>query len=44
MPGWARVAGYALGQADAFLSKLGNPIGVASDKAFQSSGADFLQN
>ncbi len=44
VPGWARVAGFALGQADAFLGKLGKPIGVASYKPFQSSGEDFLQN
>ena len=44
VPGWAQVAGYALGQVNAFLGKLGQPIGVASYKPFQSSGEDFLQN
>ena len=43
-PGWARVAGYALAQVNAFLGKLGKPIGIASYKPFQSSGEDFLQN
>jgi hypothetical protein len=43
-PGWAQAAGYALGQVDQFLGKLGKPIGIASYKPFQSSGADFLQN
>ena len=43
-PGWARAAGYALGQVDQFLGKLGKPIGIASYKPFQSSGEDFLQN
>ena len=44
VPGWAQVAGYALGQVDTFLGKLGRPIGIASYKPFQSSGEDFLQN
>ena len=44
VPGWASVAGNALGQVDAFLGKLGTPIGIASYKPFQSSGEDFLQN
>lgn len=43
-PGWARVAGYALSQVNAFLGKLGKPIGIASYKPFPSSGEDFLQN
>src|SRR6185312_16446293 len=44
VPGWARVAGYSLSQVDGFLGKLGNPVGIASYKPFQSSGEDFLQN
>ncbi len=44
VPGWARVAGYALGQVDQFLGKLGRPIGIASYKPFRSSGEDFLQS
>ena len=43
-PGWARAAGHALEQVDAFLDKLGKPIGVASYKPYQSSGEDFLHN
>ena len=43
-PTWARVAGYSLEQADKFLGQLGNPIGIASYKPFQSSGEDFLHN
>jgi len=43
-PTLARVAGYSLEQADAFLGKLGNPIGIASYKPYQSSGEDFLHN
>ncbi len=43
-PTWARIAGYSLEQADKFLGQLGNPIGIASYKPFQSSGEDFLQN
>jgi hypothetical protein len=41
--GWARVAGYSLEQADRVLGLLGNPIGIASYKPYQSSGEDFLQ-
>ena len=40
----ARVAGYSLEQADAFLGKLGRPIGIASYKPYQSTGEDFLHN
>ena len=40
----ARVAGYSLEQADKFLGKLGNPIGIASYKPYQSTGEDFLHN
>ncbi|HEY5042628.1 MAG TPA: hypothetical protein VIK53_11555 [Verrucomicrobiae bacterium] len=43
-PTWARVAGYSLEQADKFLGQLGNPIGIASYKPYQSGGEDFLQN
>jgi hypothetical protein len=43
-PTWARVAGYSLEQADKFLGQLGNPVGIASYKPFQSSGEDFLHN
>ena len=43
-PTMARVAGYALEQADSFLGKLGKPIGIASYKPFQSTGEDFLHN
>ena len=40
----ARVAGYSLEQVDAFLGKLGRPIGIASYKPYQSTGEDFLHN
>ncbi|HET9396530.1 MAG TPA: hypothetical protein VFO36_10775, partial [Nitrospiraceae bacterium] len=43
-PGWARAAGYSLEQVDAFLHKLGKPIGIASYKPYHSSGEDFLHN
>ena len=43
-PTIARVAGYALEQVDPFLGKLGNPIGIASYKPYQSTGEDFLHN
>jgi hypothetical protein len=42
--GWARVAGYSLEQADHALAVLGNPIGIASYKPYQSSGEDYLHN
>jgi hypothetical protein len=42
-PGWGRVAGYSLEQVDSVLGRLGNPIGIASYKPYQSSGEDFLQ-
>lgn len=41
---WGRVAGDALRQADAFLDKLGKPIGIQSYKPFQSTGEDFLHD
>jgi len=40
----ARVAGNSLEQVDVFLGKLGNPIGIASYKPYQSTGEDFLHN
>jgi hypothetical protein len=43
-PGWARVAGWSLEQADRFVGRLGKPIGIASYKPYQSSGEDFLQS
>jgi len=43
-PSLARVAGYTLEQADRFLGQLGNPIGLAAYKPYQSSGEDFLHN
>jgi hypothetical protein len=43
-PTIARVAGYSLEQVDAFLGRLGNPIGIASYKPYQSTGEDFLHN
>jgi hypothetical protein len=43
-PTIARVAGYALEQADSFLGRLGNPIGIAGYKPYQSTGEDFLHN
>ena len=42
--GWARVAGYSLEQVDKFLGQLGQPLGVASYKPYQSSGEDFLHD
>ncbi|MDE1148706.1 MAG: hypothetical protein PW843_19170 [Azospirillaceae bacterium] len=43
-PGWGRLAGYALETVDKDLGKLGQPIGIASYKPYQSSGEDFLHN
>jgi hypothetical protein len=43
-PSWATVAGVSLRQVDAVLGKLGNPIGIASYKPYQSTGEDFLHN
>jgi len=43
-PTWARIAGYSLEQADKFLGRLGNPIGIASYRPPASSGEDFLHN
>jgi hypothetical protein len=36
------VVGYQLKKIDAFIGKLGNPIGIKSYKPYQSSGEDFL--
>ncbi len=43
-PTMARVAGYSLEQVNAFVGKLGNPIGIAAYKPFQSTGEDYLPN
>jgi hypothetical protein len=43
-PTMARVAGYSLEQVDSFLGQLGNPIGIAAYKPYQSTGEDFLHN
>ncbi len=43
-PGWGRVAGYSLDKIDAVLGQLGNPIGIASYKPYQSTGEDYLHN
>jgi hypothetical protein len=40
----ARVAGYSLEQTDSFLGRLGQPIGIACYKPYQSTGEDFLHN
>ena len=40
----ARAAGYSLEQLNAFISRLGKPIGIKSYKPFHSLGDDFLQN
>ena len=41
---WGRVAGDALMKADAFLAKLGKPIGIASYRPPHARGEDFLHN
>jgi hypothetical protein len=43
-PAYAGVAGYALAQIDPIVGKVGNPIGIASYKPYDSWGEDFLQN
>ena len=43
-PTWARVAGYSLEQADKFLGRLGNPVGIASYRPPSGSGEEFLHN
>lgn len=40
----ARVAGYALDQADAVAGQLGKPIGIASYRPPHATGEDFLHN
>ena len=42
--GWASAAGEALNVADAALSDLGNPVGVASYRPPHATGEDFLHN
>jgi hypothetical protein len=44
LPGWGRAAGLALETVDKVLGGLGNPVGIASYKPYQSSGEDFLHN
>lgn len=44
MPTMAGAAGYALREIDPIIGKLGNPIGIASYKPYNSSGEDYLQN
>jgi hypothetical protein len=41
---YATVAGYSLSKVNAVVGSLGNPIGVASYKPYQSTGEDFLHN
>ncbi|MGD0737826.1 MAG: hypothetical protein ABR976_22055 [Terracidiphilus sp.] len=41
---YATAAGYALNTVNAIAGKLGNPIGLASYKPYQSTGEDFLHN
>jgi len=43
-PTIARAAGYSLEQVDAFLGKLGKPIGIASYRPAHAWGEDFLHN
>ena len=43
-PSWALAASFALEHVDKTLSQLGNPIGIANYKPYQSDGEDFLQN
>ena len=40
----ARAAGYSLEQINAFISKLGKPVGIKCYKPYHSLGEDFLQN
>lgn len=42
--GWGRAAGLAFETVDKVLGGLGNPIGIAAYKPYQSSGEDFLHN
>jgi hypothetical protein len=41
---WGRLAGDALEKADAFLGKLGKPIGIASYRPYHAWAEDFLHN
>ncbi len=41
---WGRIAGDALQQADAFLGKVGKPIGIASYRPPHAWAEDFLHN
>jgi hypothetical protein len=41
---YAAAAGYSLSKVNAVLGRLGNPIGLASYKPYQSTGEDFLHN
>lgn len=41
---FAGVAGYSLNEIDPVAGKIGNPIGIASYKPYNSSGEEFLQN
>lgn len=43
-PTIASVVSYSLKPLNSFLGRLGNPIGIASYKPYQSTGEDFLQN
>jgi hypothetical protein len=43
-PTYASAAAYSLEQVDAFVGKLGKPIGVKSYKPYQSWGEDFLHD
>ena len=40
----AAAAGYSLSKVDAILPQLGNPIGIASYRPYQSTGEDFLHD
>jgi hypothetical protein len=41
---FAAVAGYSLSKVNAVVGKLGNPIGIASYRPYQSTGEDFLHD
>jgi hypothetical protein len=41
---YATAAGYALNTVNTVVGRLGNPIGLASYKPYQSTGEDFLHN
>ena len=41
---YATVVGYSLSKVNEVVGKLGNPIGIASYKPYQSTGEDFLHN